>query len=251
MTTSTDQLRIAKHLLLSAPPGQFDLIARDLCEILPSGSVLTPEWIHSVQIEYNSRTGRDALVNPESVSDSTTDADPDPMCQSLHEGMKNHLSQYYSSEGTQSNYSLTRSKDGGEYTLLLYAERIQLQHYHAGSWTARYTLQCHHTGDSVRISGKVRIHAHTFENGNLQLTSTADLPETTTEMGSREEIFRQIRQWDEAIVLQPLRDVYEDMSGDILKKLRRVMPVTRTRFDWNVQGHRGIRELGAEVHSRE
>jgi len=232
MDTSTDQLRIARHLLLSSPPGQFELILRDLQDILSSS--LTPKWVEEIRTEYNSRTGREALLEPDQEKDKITDI-------GLDEGMKNYIAEYYASQGVKSNYRITAGENGAEFSILLYAERIQLEHFHAGSWTARYSIKT--CGDAMAISGKISLHAHTFENGNLQIKSMVNLPEVQTK---KDGIFKQIKKWDEESVMT-LRGVYDDMSGDILKKLRRVMPVTRTRFDWNVEGHRGIRELGVEV----
>ena len=163
----------------------------------------------------------------------------------LQNAMKSYVDKYYTSQGVYSDYCIDVNESETEYTILLYAERIQLQKFHAGSWTARYFIK--KEGDAVSICAKISLHAHAFENGNLQLKSIADFPETeTTEDG----IFKQMLKWDEK-TQSSLSGVYNDMSCDILKKFRRVMPVTKTRFDWNLQAHRGIQELGAEVHNRE
>ena len=68
MDISNDQLRIARHFLLSSPPGQFDHTLRDLHELL--SSALTPEWSEEIQKEYNSRSGREALqLDPNAASE--------------------------------------------------------------------------------------------------------------------------------------------------------------------------------------
>lgn len=236
MDASSDQLRIAKHLLLSSPPGQFHLVLQDLTEIVSPSQ----EWIEAIRKEYNSRTGREALDHPQQQDQSDS--------LGLKDNMQQYIDEFYSSKGVQSNHVISPPNNNGQITILLYAERIQLQQYHAGSWTARYLINENDGIGTVSMSGTLIIHAHTFESGNLQLKSIVDLPRVET---SKSGIFQQIQKWDEESV-GTLRGIYDDMSGEVLKKLRRVMPVTRTRFDWkNAEGHKGIRKLGIEVQNRE
>jgi hypothetical protein len=236
MDASPDQLRIAKHLLLSSPPGQFHLVLQDLTEIVSPSQ----EWIETVRKEYNSRTGREALLDQQQQDQSDS--------LGLNDNMQQYIDDFHSSKGVQSNHVISHPNNDGLVTILLYAERIQLQQYHAGSWTARYFINEIDGNGTVSMSGTLVIHAHTFEIGNLQLKSIVNLPVVET---SKSGIFQQIQKWEEESV-GTLRGIYDDMSGEVLKKLRRVMPVTRTRFGWkNAEGHKGIRQLGIEVQNRE
>jgi len=242
-SSTADDLRIAKHLLLSSPPGQFDLILSGLSEILQHP--LTSKWKEDCLIEYNQRTGYRALVG---VASTDTDNDGD-----YSEEIKRYLRDYYTSHGVKSHYIFDTNENTKTTNILLYAERVQLQHYHAGSWSARYTIEKDAdsaASPSIVISGKITLHAHTFENGNVQIRSTADLAPLTLPSASPLAVLQQIQSWEEEAVMKPLEKVYEDMSSEILKKLRRTMPITRTRFDWNESGHRGIRELGSQVQTR-
>ena len=221
----SDEERILKHFLLSSPPGQFDLILKDL----ESLSELSPDFVHQTRSEYNSRTGKEILQSTENLEFGN-----------LQQDLGNYVDTYYKSKDVNSNYVIASNSEGGA-NVIIYAERIQLQQFHSGSWTARYSIE--KDNDSLTISGKVVLHVHAFESGNLQLNSTTDFPSAKASMAG---IVAQIQKWDEEL-MQNLDSIYENMSSDILKKLRRVMPVTRTRFDWNIAGHRGVRQLGMEV----
>lgn len=220
----SDEERILKHFLLSSPPGQFDLILEDLKAL----SELSPEFVEQTRSEYNSRTGKEVLQSTENLEFGN-----------LQQDLGNYVDKFYKSKDVNSNYVIASSEGGAN--IIIYAERIQLQQFHSGSWTARYSIE--KDEDSITISGKVVLHVHTFESGNLQLNSTTDFPSSKVSMAG---IVAQIQKWDEEL-MQNLDSIYENMSSNILKKLRRVMPVTRTRFDWNIAGHRGVRQLGMEV----
>ena len=57
-------------------------------------------------------------------------------------------------------------------------------------------------------------------------------------------IVKQIQAWEDTEVMDKLTDMYERMNNEYLKSLRRVMPITRTKMDWNVMAHRVRITLG-------
>jgi len=53
---------------------------------------------------------------------------------------------------------------------------------------------------------------------------------------------KQIGDWEQEVV-DSVAELYDSM-GEKLKSLRRVMPVTRTKMEWNVLSHRMVKLLG-------
>ena len=47
----------------------------------------------------------------------------------------------------------------------------------------------------------------------------------------------------ENTIQQALEEMYSNMSSETFKDMRRVMPVTRNKFDWNVNAHKMVRNL--------
>lgn len=265
-------LRISKHLLLSSPPGQFDLILFDLNSLLSekssetSSSPLNSGWIDQVRSEYESRSGKCVLNAPTNKNDDSADdnvtnsasgkANITKMERSLEEKLRTHLETYYSSKGVDSNIQVTSSSASGSdgdistFTIMIYAERIQLPQCHAGSWLSRYNIAISPNLE-ITIDGSVIVRAHTFENGNVQMNSTTSLgPITMTNQPlstTASTIIEKIQSWEEDHVVKPLHEAYDNYSGGILKKLRRVMPVTRTKFDWNVASHQLHKIIGMDI----
>jgi len=257
---SDEQFQIVERLLLSSPPGQFQQLVSTLQFILEDSAtdggtapILNRESIQQIQNTYNSTTGREALVLSQSKNDQGDDDNSNDFGKELKRSLKNYLEKHYSSKGVESDFFMKASDDGSTYDIILYAERIKLKQYHAGSWVARYTI-VNSDNSITTVNGTVKIHAHSFENGNVQIKSETELPtaaiENTNSSDLVEGIVTQIQKWDEECVLQPLHGVYQDMSTDIMKKMRRVMPVTRTRFDWNVEGHRFVKAVGADMKGK-
>jgi hypothetical protein len=80
------------------------------------------------------------------------------------------------------------------------------------------------------------VQAHSYEEGSIQLN-------TTRKFGPEQgDVVKLIEKWEQELI-DSIAETYDSM-GEKLKSLRRVMPVTRTRMDWNVLSHRMRKMLG-------
>jgi capping protein alpha len=98
----------------------------------------------------------------------------------------------------------------------------------------------------LRVAGKISLHAHYFENGNLQLQSEKlvdeELPDFTT-IGLGDALLSVMKTAEDAVQAE-LEDMYINMSQETFKEMRRVMPVTQTKMEWSLHAHRTARDLG-------
>lgn len=239
-----------KTILLAAPPGQFDNILEDLRSILPPKStLLDPNSVSSIRSEWEASTGLSNLSAARS-DDSTNNGCIKSLCKAMDE----YLALKFSSPGVRAAHVVTQT-----LTITTYAERIDLHNNHAGSWKGCYTF-CPATGS---LSGSISITAHTFENGgNVQLHSNfsseavqvgtcspSDYNDNKQALWSKA-VTRQIQSWEENDVLEKLTTMYDESMGSYMKKLRRIMPLTRTKMEWNANAHKVLKTLG-EGHEKE
>jgi hypothetical protein len=219
--SNESRLDIARRILLTAPPGQFDTILQDLQTIFAASGEcesLTDEWVEQVRTEYAYACGK----SPQRAHLPGGDT---PGTTELYKRIKD----YQSSKAVESAFSVV---DEGDATVVrTYAERIDTSNRITGSWTAKWTIQ-----SSGTVIGQVSVQAYAYEEGTIQLN-------TARKFGPEQgDAVKLIEKWEQE-VMESLAETYDTM-GEKLKSLRRVMPVTRTRMDWNVLSHRMRKMLG-------
>ena len=181
MTSSNTNQDTIRRILLSSPPGQFDIILEDLRKLLQNESSILlseqPNFITTVRTEWEAASGRSILTKNNNTNDGGGGS-YDEWCKTiLSKAMDGYLSQKFSSPGVRAAYTIMTSSTSSPVTTLTiatYAERIDMHNSHVGSWKGQYTI-CPSSGT---LSGNVVLCAHTFENGgNVQLNSNITLKE--------------------------------------------------------------------------
>lgn len=242
-----------RSVLLASPPGQFDLVLEDLQSISPK-SVPDVAVVSVLRAEWATSTGY-AIVET-SAADNSSDESDGCVC-ALRKAMDDYVSLKFSSPGVRAAHQVCRS-DATTITITTYAARIDLHNHNAGSWKACFKV----SPEVGHVCGSVSITAHTFENGgNFQLHSNIFLDETNAECITSNDdsdkqllwaksIVEQIQAWEDTEVMVKLMDMYERISREYLKSLRRAIPITRTKMEWNVMAHR-VRVTLGEVHDKD
>ena len=258
MTEANNNQGAIQRILLASPPGQFDIILEDLRSIIPKSALLEPDFIAALRSEWEAATGRSAIAAGCDAGSECGDAEC--YITSLSRAMDTYLASNFSSPGVRAAHNVTASTVDETQTLTIatYAERIDLENQQAGSWKGCYTI-CPTSGS---MHGEIVVWSHTFENGgNFQLISNISLDATISGIclpsdGSEKRsswasaVTRQIGSWEKMEIVEKMDLTYESMGSTYLKRLRRIMPVTRTKMEWNVMAHRVVQTL-SEGHDKD
>lgn len=233
MTSVEESQEIAKKLLWSAPLDAFDVILSNLKEILSLSDEDDDDWIHMVKSQHPSSSSSFQHHNHSQQNDI------DGFGQELEQAVTLHIQKFYSGPHVEVTHSVIPQQDGG-YQIYISAQRIRFNQFNIGSWLGIYKLM--HVNNHYVLSGAIDIHTQAFEGkGNFQNTSRFILSETNVK-NHAESVLEHISNFETNCMSQ--LNCFYDETGDQMKRLRRIMPITRQKFSWNVSGQKGLHELG-------
>lgn len=103
----------------------------------------------------------------------------------------------------------------------------KLESFWSGIWLSTWTVS------GATLSGNIKAKNHYFEIGNLQLNLNKDFDAIPVkDINNADSIIQAIKDTEDKY-LQELEVMYERVSTDIMKKIRRAVPVIGQKFDWD------------------
>ena len=100
---------------------------------------------------------------------------------------------------------------------------------------------------TLAVSGEIKVRAHYFEDGNVQLQTKKKIDES---IASGDDIGVAVKTLiaDEEKKLQGgLELMYANMTEETFKAMRRVMPVHRNKMNWNINEVNSRMQLGKKA----
>lgn len=274
-----EKLQIAQHFLLSSPPGQFVDVLSDVRRILPAG-ILPDSLAAGMARAYNNKTSKvvTAPSGKKVVISAAGEIDPSHYWDSKS-GQSfaiDHLSLVTRDDGTEPNRpstvnELTRAAvqhaldayvsrkflceesagsvfelGDGSLQVIIAGERPNLRNFWSGKWTSTWVVALNGGGHSADVQGDIKIHGHYFEDGNVQLQTAKAIPSTKVVYSSEAELGEKLVsfiQGCENEIQVGLEAMYANMNEETFKLMRRILPVKRTKMDWNINAVRMNRQV--------
>jgi F-actin capping protein alpha subunit len=169
-----------------------------------------------------------------------------PVSAALRDALKDHTSLYTQKGNVNARSSI--EEDGDIFTVRTCAEILSPHNCSAGCWTAEWVLAVN--GTNGDLTGKVNLHVYYYEDGsNVQLRSSREFSSESL-AGSDDEslakaVVDQISKW-EGIVFTELSSLYEEGEMESkLRHIRRILPITKTRFKWDSAAQASVKLLNA------
>lgn len=109
-----------------------------------------------------------------------------------------------------------------------------------GRWRSQYLLD----PSTGSITGDVKVDVHYYEDGNVRLLTNKPMTASCSASAGGSEVVRQIsileRKYQE-----DLNRAFTNLSEGVFKSLRRQLPVTRQKVEWDkVSGYRVCEDAG-------
>lgn len=130
----------------------------------------------------------------------------------------------------------------GVITVVVSGEKTNLKNFWSGRWSSQWTW----SKETNSFVGEIKIHVHYFEDGNLQMQTTKAIPASSFAGTSDSDLAGKIVariQAEENALQGGLDEMYNNMNNETIRSMRRVMPITKSKMDWNVNAVRMVRQV--------
>jgi len=273
--TPAQKREIAKQFILSAPAGEVGLVAKDVQKLVGKDVVSDANLTTILQTYYEkgrTANGSDVLIaTPAKQGDAFVDSatkklyslkfnestfqmdatesgesktDVEEAVESFRTAIESEVGTYFRTVYTKNKGKLGVYADGKVVTIIIYSQNLNLGNFWCGSWNSTYKINIGSTGPAT-LEGKVSANAHYFEDGNVQLNSNFDVSETVTvgDAAATATAIAGIISSSECKWHSNLVEYYAAIK-DKFKALRRALPKTGQKFDWDSASHNLVKELG-------
>jgi len=252
---------IANNFLLSSPPGEFMGVVTDVRALLPNESLINEsaprtfrEYNTEQMVQVDSPKGHKVLItkygevadgeyiDPKGgvvlmydhikqevtgnrpIGGGDLEKDVESVRSAFEKEAFNYVGEHYP-HGTTTVYG----KDG-KVIVCISSARFNPHNFWNGRWRSVWT---YHNGELV---GHFKIVVHYYEDGNVQLntdtTQTLNIPSSGGADAIAQAALKSISKAEQSFQ-ESLDSSYRSMGDTTFKALRRALPITRTRIDWN------------------
>ncbi|KAF7309642.1 F-actin-capping protein subunit alpha [Mycena indigotica] len=282
---ASERIEAASSFLLQSPPGEINDVLNDVRNIISDDDSLHAGVLPALK-EYNltqfmtadvPNAEHQSIVSDAARLDPTEEAqerfvdprskmtflfdhltleasdpqpfEPDSEAESFRAALEKSTLTYLHAhfhDGVASIFSAQGSTKN--FVIQVVANKYNPANYWSGRWRSEYRVDMNES----TLRGKILVNVHYYEQGNVQLSTTHDvslsLPAAVTSAAApaaASKILALIED-EEGRYQISLNDTYQEMGEKTFKSLRRALPLTRQKIDWDrVTGYK----LGAELSS--
>ncbi|CAG8479209.1 F-actin-capping protein subunit alpha [Gigaspora rosea] len=259
-----ERLKIANSFLLDSPPGEVNDVYSDIKVLLNNNNAAYQEGLLDALRQYNieqyvtvtlpeqesmvilSKYGQienDRFFDPKShqaftvdhISQDVTEVEPhtpDETTEPLRSAVETAISEYVADhypKGASATYST-----GETITIAIVDNKYNPSNLWNGRWRSTWVI----SPESGEIKGTIKVNVHYYEEGNVQLNSTKDIEITSSPVNS-EDLAASAAAYSKSICKAEnefqtaLNESYIELSENTFKGLRRALPLTRHKIDWD------------------
>ncbi|TPX31921.1 hypothetical protein SmJEL517_g04873 [Synchytrium microbalum] len=262
-----DKVKIASGFLLDSPPGEVNDVFNDIRTLVADDASLqkgigsafeqynteqyttvsVPGIDHPVIISVHAQVSPGVYQDPRSGHSFTFDHTVEGVTKESHDGnphriamddaIQQYVSQHYP-EGASAVYLVNNTLH-----IVIVDSKYNANNFWNGRWRSYYTIPV--TGGDLK--GTVKLQVHYYEDGNVQLNTSKDVTGVVGAASDASTLasstIKQILKIENDFQTY-LNESYAQLSDNTFKALRRALPVTRNRIDWNAIGSYRI---GSEI----
>ncbi len=143
---------------------------------------------------------------------------------------KEYLEKCYKMEVTR--YNVYYDADANKIVVLISVHNLNLKSFWSGEWLSTWEMGI----NSKEIKGALRANTYYYEEGNIQFNLDTKFDGTASgddNAAIADSLIDFIKTSENSVQLE-LEKVYDELSENYIKPLRRKLPVTGTKMNWNL-----------------
>lgn len=183
---------------------------------------------HSTQV-YTTSTAENTADTTKQASNAQShllESQHADLIRSLQKSLNTAAPEHFASH----THGVFPSKDGSNVVIVLVANKYSPQNFWNGRWRSAYTVQ----PSGGAVTGEIKVDVHYYEDGNVRM-STKKSVEFSSTGGSADGIVREIAKAENKFQ-EELNRAFVTLAEGSFKGLRRQLPVTRQRVEWDKVG---------------
>jgi capping protein alpha len=146
---------------------------------------------------------------------------------SLYKSLSTHTSEHY----PLSSIGIYPTSNDSTLAILIVANKYSPSNFWNGRWRSQYTV----SPASTSLTGKINVDVHYYEDGNVRLLTSKSVSASLPSSPSAQDIAKQIS-LAEKKYQEELNRGFAGLSEGAFKGLRRQLPVTRQKMEWEKVG---------------
>ena len=263
--THEECMQIAQHFMLNSPPGQLKDVTSDVKKLLktntmseslemgiaraynnknnkivksPSGANAILSSIGEVDATHYVDPSNGSIFAVNHITLETSEADGDSNMDSSIElkraVLQSSIDSYMKDIYPDCNSSGCVYAKDGKLHVVITGEKTNLRNFWGGKWSSNWTIEWDQS--STTCTGEIKVHAHYFEDGNVQLQTAKPIAANKWNWAFSESQCSNIIDYiktKESDLNKSLGMMYLNMDAETFKSIRRILPVTKLKMDWN------------------
>lgn len=214
---------ILSEIIQNSPAGQTQIVS-SLCVDL-----FGADFKNFAEQEEQDKLIKDgAIDSQESVYEGEADEE---FKEELKAKMDNYIKELFPETGKHS----IKQTDKDSWKIHVIGERLKPKAFSSGHWHSSWSIQFKNEGE-FSINGSVELTVHHHEEGSVQLSAKKEITSRVnmkydSKSQAADKIYWKIKDSEDTVQVA-LNEAYQQLGENIFKKLRRQLPVTRTKMDW-------------------
>jgi len=252
-----EKVKIAGGFLLNSPPGEFNDVFNDIRVLIGNDQLLqrgvskvfeqynteqftpvdVPNQSHKVIVSKFNQIDSSRYFDPRSntafafdhLRQVASDSQPHsganhPQRKALDDAFQEYINEHFATGVV----SVTPHE--GNLAVCVVANKYSPRNYWNGRWRSQWIVEI--SGDQAKAKGLLRAQVHYYEDGNVQLNSEKTVEVTASGSDIAGKIVQAVKK-AEIEYQTALNDSYGQLSNTTFKALRRALPITGSKLDWN------------------